>query len=354
MEIQDVEEANSQKTWIMCPPNTDQILDLKLPILVAIIKSLQSSLLIQLQIVDKNNVRHLINLSNVQPKKTGANNESHKNPTANTNNNNRSGGPLKAYLLLESGWNRLEIDIGQLSKIFGTTFVAVTRLKISANCRLRRLYFLDKHYNYNDLSLAMYHGFMDSYMSKWGIRMIERATQTKKTLAKPGKDALSLPFVNTFNKLFLKNLQTKADKTIDDRLSRHPSITIKDYIDFKKKAKIKPYVIPDRNKFKLKKNSESNVDLQEIRRYFTRDDNLFEKLTFEDKINNDDDKKKSVDTTTTTTTHATTMEPEEKTIDPKQEVRNLMYKVYRYRYPSFPEKKETKHEALKYSVIKKM
>ncbi|XP_014205781.1 uncharacterized protein LOC106637498 [Copidosoma floridanum] len=327
LEIQDVEDANCQKTWIMCPPATDQILDVKLPVLVIILKSLQSHLLIQLQVADKDDIRHLINLTNVEASK--------KKTEAKTVIS-----PLKMHLALEPGWNKLELDLGQLCKVFGARFGAVTRLKICANCRIRRLHFLDRHYEDDEVSVALYQGFLDHYMSKWGIRAIERATQTKKTLGKPGKDAIA-PTVNTLTKLFLKSIQSKSDRAIDQHMSRNPLVTPKDYVEFKRKAKIKPYAIPDKSKLKGKKSSESNWDLSQIRDSFKQYEslNLYEKSAVKEKPEKKPD----------TAVPATFVE--------KQEIKNLMYKVYRYRYPVLTDTKpsEAKKEVptTKYSVVKK-
>lgn len=53
-------------------------------------------------------------------------------------------------LLLQSGWNRVQLDLRYLTHmIFGTAYQHTTRVKVYASCRLRRLYFSDAVYRSN-------------------------------------------------------------------------------------------------------------------------------------------------------------------------------------------------------------
>ena len=310
MEIQDVEESNYQKTWIMCPSNAQQILNIKLPFLVIILKSTHTQFHFQLQILDKEKVKHYIHFSNIEQQKNSVIKSKSTVP--------------RVHLILDPGWNKIEVDLSHLSKIFEAQFESICRLKICGNCRIRRVYCTDRHYDDNEMSLTLYQGFLDYYMSKWGINAVERATQTKKTTTgKPVAKDISLHPTNGFNKLFLRNLQAKSDKIIEEFFSKQPIKSIKDYLDFKRKAKIKPYVIPDNSKMnKNTKNSDSSlIDLQEIKKNFSQDNYLYGKLAFEEK-----NKKYN-------------KRPESKS--EKREARYSVYKIHKYKYPEIIERKKS-------------
>lgn len=310
MEVQDIEESNSQKTWIMCPPNVEQVLNIQLPFLVMVIKCTHTLCTLQIQIIDKDNVKHLINFSNQEPKKK-------------TN----KFGPPTMQLLLEPGWNRLEVDLNNIARIFDSQFQALTRIKIHASCRLRRIYFTDRHYNNSEMSLQLYQGFLDNYMLKWGIQSIERSTQTKKTAGKPTIKENVLHPANGFSKLFLKNLQAKSDKIIEEFFSKQPVKSIKDYLEFKRKAKIKPYVIPDGPTLnKSRKRSDSSLlDLGEIKRSIALQNCLYEKLN----SSNSEKKAKPL-------LQLTKDNPSK-----KETLKSTVFKIYEYQYPEVIEKKST-------------
>ena len=49
---------------------------------------------------------------------------------------------------LDDGWNEIELDLQDLTKkAYGTNYVSTTKIDIHANCRIRRVYFADKHYD---------------------------------------------------------------------------------------------------------------------------------------------------------------------------------------------------------------
>lgn len=304
-----MEESNSQKTWIMCPPNVDQVFNIKLPFLIMIIKCSHTQFTLQLQLIDKYNVKHLINFSNLEPKKKQT-----------------KFSPPTMHLLLEPGWNKVEVDFNHLARIFDSQFQALARIKICANCRLRRIYFTDRHYDNSEMPLPLYQGFLDNYMLKWGISNIERSTQTKKTTGKTTmKENMSHP-ANGFSKLFLKNLQAKSDKIIEDFFSKQPVRSIKDYLEFKRKAKIKPYVIPDGSAVsKSRKRSDSSLlDLNEIKKSITLQNCLYEKL------NSSYSEKKN----------KPLLQPSKADNAAKKEpVKPTIFKIYEYRYPEIMEKK---------------
>lgn len=87
--------------------------------------------------------------------------------------------PLK----LDEGWNSLEINLQTLcNEVYGTDYQAIQRIIVFPNCRLRRVYFQDKHYRHNETPVELCQAFFDMYMLKWGIHLVERSCQTEETL----------------------------------------------------------------------------------------------------------------------------------------------------------------------------
>ncbi|XP_024086410.1 cilia- and flagella-associated protein 20-like isoform X2 [Cimex lectularius] len=59
-------------------------------------------------------------------------------------------GLFESFLAMEltPEWNQLELNLQHLTnKLYGTKFQECTRIHIHPNCRLRRIYFSDKHYD---------------------------------------------------------------------------------------------------------------------------------------------------------------------------------------------------------------
>ena len=84
--------------------------------------------------------------------------------------------------LAEGCWNLLEIDLQSIcQKTYRTEFRALQRLIIYANCRIRRIYLQDRHYEQNETPVELCQAFFDMYMLKWGINFVEKSSQTDKT-----------------------------------------------------------------------------------------------------------------------------------------------------------------------------
>lgn len=301
LEIQDIDDSNYQRTWIMCPAGTQQILNIRLSVLVIILKNLEKHVHFQLQFVDKNNVRQLVNFSTAEIKKANALVKSM---------------PPRVHLYLEPRWNKLEIDLNQLAHSLRLEYKALCRLKIYSNCRIRKIYMVDKHYEDDELPLSLYQGFLDNYMEKWGIREVERATQTKKTFRNAAAKDANARMAHGFNKLFMKNLQSKSDRVIEDFFSKLAVKSVKDYLEFKQKAKIKPYYIPEIIKNgKSPKNSNSSLtDINDIKKSILHDNYVYGKLSLEKKK---DEKPKASDSK-----------------EDKEKARYSVYRIQQYRYPA--------------------
>lgn len=115
---------------------------------------------------------------------------------------------------LEPGWNRVELDLADLTrKVFDSEYKAIQRISICSNCRVRRVYMVDRHYNDNDISPVLCRAFLDHYMIKRGI---SRTSEGSK---------------------FLKNVQTKSSQLINDYFSRSLRNNHNDVVDFDPKDK---------------------------------------------------------------------------------------------------------------------
>lgn len=53
---------------------------------------------------------------------------------------------------LDPGWNQITFDLSDyVQRAYGTQYVETLRVTIHANCRLRRVYFTDRHYTEDEL-----------------------------------------------------------------------------------------------------------------------------------------------------------------------------------------------------------
>ncbi|XP_029043930.1 uncharacterized protein LOC114876531 [Osmia bicornis bicornis] len=172
----------------------------------------------------------------------------------------------RAKIKLESGWNKLELNLSNLTQTaFKRDYAITQRIQISGNCRLRRVYFIDKHYDQQEICPKLYHRFLDSYMLKWGIHTVDRSSQTNNkrnkskmkgsnNLKKHSGENLSDDETGynsvrnsagrrTIDENFLRNLQLKTDILINNFFDRQPS-KVPRAVELKQNAKLKPYAFP--------------------------------------------------------------------------------------------------------------
>ncbi|XP_076235489.1 uncharacterized protein LOC143179929 [Calliopsis andreniformis] len=247
IEIQDFEQPNGYGTSILSPYDSSQFLNIELPILVVIIKNLNLQCRLQVQVLDTQNCLHHFQFSNSENEKQSS-----------------KGVICRVKVKLETGWNKLELNLAHLTQAaFKSQYAVTQRLQVSGNCRLRRIYFIDKHYENEEICPKLYQGFLDSYMQKWGIRGVETATQTSakrnkskiKSLSKhhsnenfsadetacnTAKDSIGRKIINDS---FLRSLQMKADILINDFFDRQ-STPVPHISEFKQQTKLKRYAIP--------------------------------------------------------------------------------------------------------------
>ncbi|XP_012230059.1 uncharacterized protein [Linepithema humile] len=151
-------------TNITIPAKALDILNIKLPILVFIIKNLNLELKLEVQIIDKKQHRRRFSFMTYNLEKL---------PRIDTS-------LARIPLKLEECWNTLEINLQTLCcEVYGTDYEALQRIIVYPNCHLRRIYLQDRHYNYDETPIQMCQAFFDMYLLKRGINFTERACQTE-------------------------------------------------------------------------------------------------------------------------------------------------------------------------------
>lgn len=175
---------------------------------------------------------------------------------------------------LETGWNKIELNLLHLTQAaFKCQYAVVQRLQVWGNCRLRRVYFIDKHYDNEEICPELYQGFLDSYMLKWGIHTIDKSTQTNtkrtKSRAREGQSVKGSPTRHlsadnlgaggtdrsilknsagrkTVDENLLRNLQIKTDMLVNDFFNRQSAKSSR-ALEFKQQTKWKHYALPIMN-----------------------------------------------------------------------------------------------------------
>lgn len=180
---------------------------------------------------------------------------------------NSKGVICRVKVKFETGWNKLELDLSSLTQTaFKQQYAITQRIQICGNCRLRRVYFIDKHYEDQEICPKLYHKFLDSYMLKWGIRSVERSTQTNSKRTKnrvKGNNNIRISKHFSADNLssgetssaknsnlrkitdedFLRNLQIKTDIIINEFFDRQ-STKLPRVLELKQNTTLKPYAFP--------------------------------------------------------------------------------------------------------------
>ncbi|XP_046433319.1 uncharacterized protein LOC124186028 [Neodiprion fabricii] len=221
VELQDLEKSSNGNTFIGCPASPQQLLDIRLPFLVIVMKNMNVECRFQVQIIDTNEIRHHFHFSN----EGFENNGSVRVPVIS-----------RVDVKLQPGWNRLEIDLEDLTRrAFNSRYKATQRLAIFANCRLRRIYFIDKHYADMEISSELCQAFFHHYMLKWGIHLKEGITKRND----PHEP------VNQIRSHFLRDIQIKSGKLINDFFGK-TNTSLSKILDFKNKMRLMLFAIPRR------------------------------------------------------------------------------------------------------------
>ena len=126
--------VNVDANFIYTPTSKNKSLEIKMPTIVLLIKNLLKYFKFEVTVIDdKHNERVFIS-SNFQ--------------TLTRVKGNTCSLPMK----LEDGWNQIHINFEEfVKKAFGTNYVETKRVKINANCRIRRIYFTQFPVNYKKI-----------------------------------------------------------------------------------------------------------------------------------------------------------------------------------------------------------
>ena len=126
--------ANVDTNFIYTPSNRNKSLEIKMPTIVLLIKNILKYFKFEVTVIDdKHNERVFIS-SNFQ--------------TLTRVKGNTCSLPMK----LEDGWNQIHINFEDfVRKAFGTNYVETKRVKINANCRIRRIYYTEFPVNYKKI-----------------------------------------------------------------------------------------------------------------------------------------------------------------------------------------------------------
>lgn len=131
--VLEIVSTNVATTFISCPKR-NQVLGIKLPFLVMIVKNLKRYFSFEITILDDKNMRRRFRISNFQ-----------------------STTKIKPFCTsmpigLSGGWNQIQFNLADFTRrAYGTQFIETLRVQVHANARLRRIYFSERLYTEEEL-----------------------------------------------------------------------------------------------------------------------------------------------------------------------------------------------------------
>ncbi|XP_030025767.2 cilia- and flagella-associated protein 20 [Manduca sexta] len=131
--VLEIVSTNVATTFIRCPKQ-NQILGIKLPFLVMIVKNLKRYFSFEITILDDKNMRRRFRISNFQ-----------------------STTKIKPFCTsmpigLSGGWNQIQFNLADFTRrAYGTQYIETLRVQVHANARLRRIYFSERLYTEEEL-----------------------------------------------------------------------------------------------------------------------------------------------------------------------------------------------------------
>ncbi|CAG4947502.1 unnamed protein product [Colias eurytheme] len=131
--VLEIVSTNVATTFITCPKR-NQVLGIKLPFLVMIVKNLKRYFSFEITILDDKNLRRRFRISNFQ-----------------------STTKIKPFCTsmpigLSGGWNQIQFNLADFTRrAYGTQFIETLRVQIHANARLRRIYFSERLFSEEEL-----------------------------------------------------------------------------------------------------------------------------------------------------------------------------------------------------------
>lgn len=131
--VLEIVSSNVATTFIRCPKN-NQVLGIKLPFLVMIVKNLKRYFSFEITVLDDKKMRRRFRISNFQ-----------------------STTKIKPFCTsmpigLSGGWNQIQFNLADFTRrAYGTQFIETLRVQVHANARLRRIYFSERLYSEEEL-----------------------------------------------------------------------------------------------------------------------------------------------------------------------------------------------------------
>jgi len=126
--------TNVTTTYVEAPASQNEHLGIKLPFLVMIIKNLRKYFTFEVTVLDDKNVRRRFKASNFVA-------QTRVKPFCCTM-------PMR----LDEGWNQIQFNLSDFTRrAYGTNYIETMRVRINANCRIRRVYFSDRLYSEEEL-----------------------------------------------------------------------------------------------------------------------------------------------------------------------------------------------------------
>mmetsp|Transcript_72157 Transcript_72157/g.169097 ORF Transcript_72157/g.169097 Transcript_72157/m.169097 type:complete len:289 (+) Transcript_72157:63-929(+) len=125
---------NVSTTSVTCPEQSRQTLGIKMPFLVLLVKNLHKYFCFEVEVLDDTGRKRRFKTS--------------------TFNSGTKVGPFNCSmpLRLDEGWNQVMFNLADFTqRAYGTNYVETCRITINANCRLRRIFFMDRLYASEEL-----------------------------------------------------------------------------------------------------------------------------------------------------------------------------------------------------------
>ncbi|CAH8845919.1 unnamed protein product [Trichobilharzia szidati] len=132
--VLDIRGTNVSTTYIECPSCPTETLGIRMPIFVLLFKNMDRYFTFEIEIQDYTGVHRRFRASNF------------------TRTTTIRPFTTKMPLVLHSGWNTVVFDLQRLTEYcYKQRLMEVNRVKVNANCRLRRIYFCDRPYTDKEL-----------------------------------------------------------------------------------------------------------------------------------------------------------------------------------------------------------
>mmetsp|Transcript_39467 Transcript_39467/g.91227 ORF Transcript_39467/g.91227 Transcript_39467/m.91227 type:complete len:275 (+) Transcript_39467:69-893(+) len=125
---------NVSTTSVTCPEQAKQTLGIRMPYIVLLVKNLRKYFSFEVEVLDDTGHKRRFKASNFS--------------------SGTKVGPFNCSmpLRLEEGWNQVVFNLADFTRrVYSTNYTETCRITIHANCRLRRVFFMDQLYTAEEL-----------------------------------------------------------------------------------------------------------------------------------------------------------------------------------------------------------